>query len=316
MKTYSKDRSRRGRNRRGYEHTAYWYAYHNGWTHSEHSSCFAAYLDEHMYYGFGGRYSASNREAAGCPPFDTTFNPFLLGVCIAIDIGTAMRETVKTVIDPVKREQLKKELRRDLRIVRRPFYYARETERRRALALERRKVKRRTTTAPEPTPGALLEAWNARKESKEAMIRLGGMLHDLECYVDNCLRIEGGKVVGRNRGIRGWLAEKLPELYDKYKTLMRYKAMAIRLRQVTETKDPKPTETLLRETPRHEAVEELLKDFRISFSSLMEELEFRLDPKAVFEEKKEKRISRRRSSCISIPPRVRHATERRLPRQL
>ena len=58
------------------------------------------------------------------------------------------------------------------------------------------------------------------------------MLHDLECYVDNCLRFdESGDVVGRNGGIRGWIKENLPELSPKYKTLMRYKAMAIRLRQ-------------------------------------------------------------------------------------
>ena len=44
------------------------------------------------------------------------------------------------------------------------------------------------------------------------MVRLGGMLQDLECYVDNCLRFdESGEVVGRNGGIKGWLGEKLPE---------------------------------------------------------------------------------------------------------
>ena len=72
-----------------------------------------------------------------------------------------------------------------MRSLRRPFYYARETERRRRLAAERRKINRRYTTAPAPTPDALLAAWKARKDSREAMIRLGGMLHDLECYVDN-----------------------------------------------------------------------------------------------------------------------------------
>ena len=109
------------------------------------------------------------------------------------------------------------------------------------------------------TPEEMRTAWNARKESREAMIRLGGMLHDLECYVDNCLKFnESSEVVGRNGGIKGWLSEKLPELLPKYKTLMRYKAMAVRLRQVTDTRDPKPTAALLDETPRHDAVAAIL----------------------------------------------------------
>ena len=58
---------------------------------------------------------------------------------------------------------------------------------------------------------------------------------NLECYVDNCLRFDvAGNVVGRNGGIRGWIAENVPELLPKYKTLMRYKALAVRIRQATE----------------------------------------------------------------------------------
>ena len=50
------------------------------------------------------------------------------------------------------------------------------------------------------------------------MIRLGGMIHDLECYVDYYLKIdENGKVIGRNRGIRGWLRDNMPELSPKIK---------------------------------------------------------------------------------------------------
>ena len=92
------------------------------------------------------------------------------------------------------------------------------------------------------------------------MIILGGMLHDLECYVDNCLKFdEAGNVIGRNGGIRGWLADNLPELLPKYKTLMRYKSLAIRLRQATGTKDPKPTSKLLAK-PHHKAVTKILSD--------------------------------------------------------
>ena len=177
---------------------------------------------------------------------------------------------------------MKRELMRDLRIVRRPFYYAREKARRRELAAARRKLSRRTTTAPMPTPDTLLAAWNARKDSREAMIRLGGMLHDLECYVDNCLRFdESGDVVGRNGGIRGWLKENLPELSPKYNSLMRYKAMAIRLRQATGTKDPSPTAALLDETPRHAVVEEILSVPEPVFDRVFKKLDHILSPETV-----------------------------------
>ena len=209
--------------------------------------------------------------------------PAVIAATLTYDIGVAAAGLAKRLADPEERMLMAAELRRDLRILRRPLYYARETERRRRLSAERRKLRRRTTTAPMPTPEGLLALWNRRKESKEDMIRLGGMLQDLECYVDNCLRIdEDGKVVGRNGGIRGWLAENLPELSAHYKTLMRYKAMAIRLRQATGTKDPKPTSALLDETPRHEVADEILEDFRMTFSSLEEALAWRLDAELVF----------------------------------
>ena len=207
----------------------------------------------------------------------------LLSATLAYDIGMTMADGVRRLADPDERARMAADLRRELRILRRPFYYRRETERRRLLAAERRKLHRRRTDAPMPTPEALLDLWNRRKASKENMILLGGMLHDLECYVDNGLRIDAdGAVVGRNRGIRGWLAENLPELSAHYKTLMRYKAMAIRLRQATETRDPKPTAALLDETPRHEVVDEILEDFRMTFSYLEETLAWRLDAELVF----------------------------------
>ena len=116
------------------------------------------------------------------------------------------------------------------------------------------------------------------------MVRLGGMLQDLECFVDNSLRLDGdGNVVGRNGGIRGWLRERLPELLPKYKTLMRYKAMAVRLRQATGTFDPVPTDALLAPPPegRHEAVRAALAG-PPTFASIEEELRRRLDPERVF----------------------------------
>ena len=276
--------------RKTYEHSAYWYAYHYGWTYSEAKTYTGKYLDIHTYrprmreVAEGESYGDAWFERRNARTyFDSTFNPLLLGVCIAMDIGILMRDEVKKSTNPRERDRMKRELMRDLRAVRRPFYYAREKARRRELAAARRKISRRTTTAPMPTPAALLAAWNARKDSREAMVRLGGMLHDLECYVDNCLKFdERGDVVGRNGGIKEWLFENVPELSPKYKTLMRYKAMAMRLRQATNTKDPKPTVALLDETPRHEAVAAILADEKPVFSHVFAALEHMLSPETVF----------------------------------
>lgn len=124
-------------------------------------------------------------------------------------------------------------------------YYVRDNERRRRLAAERRKITRRTTTNPCPTPDEFLAAFERRGESVEAKVRFGGMVHDLECYVDNCLRYdENGDICGRNGGIRAWIANNLPQLNGKYKTIMRYKALAKRLRQAAEISDPVPTEAV------------------------------------------------------------------------
>ena len=278
--------------KRSYTHSAYWYAYHGGYTHSDAGTYTGRYLDLHTYRPrlrgdsngeFSSREWFARRNSSAS--FDSTFNPLLFGACLAADIGCAMRDTVRRICDPEERALMKAELRRNLRIVRRPFYYAREKKRRRELAAERRKILRRSTTAPMPTPRGLLAAWNVRKESKESMIRLGGMLHDLACYVDSSLRIDGnGDVVGRNGGIRGWLRENLPELAGKYKTLMRYKAMAIRLRQATQTMDPTPTAKLLKH-PQPEIVKALLKDVRTTFSSLEAGISFYISPATIFAEK-------------------------------
>ena len=273
-----------------YNHSAYWYAYHCGWTYSEAKTYAGRYLDIHSYRPrmrerpdgeFHGRDWFRWREAG--KELDSTFNPILLCACAMVDVGVAMRDEVLKFTDPLKRDKMKRELLRDLRRLRRPFYYARETERRRELAAARRKVTRRTTSAPMPTPDGILAAWNARKESREAMIRLGGMLHDLECYVDNCLRFsESGEVVGRNGGIKGWLSDSLPELLPKYKTLMRYKAMAVLLRQVTDTHDPKPTSALLEETPRNDIVGAILANTEPVFSRVFVALDHMLSPDVVF----------------------------------
>lgn len=265
---------------REYRHSAYWYAKRNGWSYSEGRTHVERFVD-----GVARDLRLGGGRVNGCLSCDPAGFVLGLSACLALDIGCAVRETARTLADPAGRDRVRRELLRDLRAVRRPLYYARETARRRALAAERRRVARRSTLAPEPTPEALLAAWGRRKGAKEDMVRLGGMLQDLACFVDSSLRFDGdGNVVGRNGGIRGWLRENLPELAGKYKTLMRYKAMAVRLRQATGTLDPQPTESLLAPPPeaRHEVVRAVLSDARASFASVEDVLGRWLDPERVF----------------------------------
>ena len=129
---------------------------------------------------------------------------------------------------------------------RRPRYYAAENERRRALAAERRRIRARSTVNACPTRESLLDAWNRRRDSHEAAIRFGSLLEDLECYLDNSLRRnEDGVIVGRNPGVKGWLCDNIPEIYEKYTTAMRYKAAAKKLKQVAELADPTPADVVL-----------------------------------------------------------------------
>jgi len=132
--------------------------------------------------------------------------------------------------------------------LRRPLYYERENARRRELAAERRKIRRRRTVNPCPTREQVLDAWMHVKDSHEATIRFGGMLEDLECYLDNSLRRNGnGAIVGRNPGIKGWLQENIPALALRYTTVMRYKAAAKKLRQIVGLADPVPAAAVLAE---------------------------------------------------------------------
>jgi len=132
--------------------------------------------------------------------------------------------------------------------LRRPLYYAREKARRDALAQGRRRTGGRRTTSPCPAREDILDAWVRRRESHEAAVRFGSMVHDLECYVDNSLLRDGsGAIVGRRGGVKAWLQENIPALHVRYTTVMRYKAMAKKLRQVTGLADPVPAAAVLAE---------------------------------------------------------------------
>ena len=128
----------------------------------------------------------------------------------------------------------------------RNIHYEAEKIRRREMAAERRRIARRTTTSPCPSKEALLEAWQHVRDSKESLVRFGSMMQDLECYVDNSLRFDrAGRIVGRNAGVKGWLAENVPEMAVHYTSVIRYKAAAKKLRQIVGLADPTPVAEVL-----------------------------------------------------------------------
>ena len=107
---------------------------------------------------------------------------------------------------------------------------------------------KRSTLNPCPTDDELREAFARAKESPADMICFGSLLEDLECHVDNsAIFDEEGNLVGRRGGIRRYLALNVPELSVRYKTVMRYKALAKRFRQALGVQDPVPAAMLLPE---------------------------------------------------------------------
>ena len=147
-----------------------------------------------------------------------------------------------------------------IRRLRRPTYYATERARRLELAEERRRIRRRSTTSPCPTPDMLRAAFGQARSSTVSMIRFGSMLEDLECFVDNSVvwSESEGRIVGRRGGIRQWLRENAPDLSERYKTVMKYKALAKKFRQAVGVSDPVPAAAVLPpETPEGNETEKM-----------------------------------------------------------
>ncbi len=125
-----------------------------------------------------------------------------------------------------------------------------------------------------------------------AAVRFGNLMHDLECYVDNSLLRDGnGAIVGRRGGVKAWLQVNIPALYVRYTTVMRYKAMAKKLRQVVGLADPEPAEAVLAE-PQAEVPDlavvraravwlAVVAGVRDSPTALMERLDALTDPERV-----------------------------------
>ena len=130
--------------------------------------------------------------------------------------------------------------------LRRPTYYEKERERRRKLAEARREIRRHHTLNPKPAFDAIRAALRVARGSPEDALRLGSLLEDLECFVDNTLIHDAqGQIVGRRGGIKRLLQREAPDLFAKYSTIMRYKAMAKRFRQACGSAEPVPPAALL-----------------------------------------------------------------------
>ncbi len=115
---------------------------------------------------------------------------------------------------------------------RRRLYYEAERTRRRALAADRRAIKIRRTANAKPSLCEIRAAYARAHDSPLAALRLGALLEDLECYVDNhAFADAAGRVRGRAGGIKRLLEAEAPDLFRHYKHVMSYKARAKRYRQ-------------------------------------------------------------------------------------
>ena len=106
-----------------------------------------------------------------------------------------------------------------------------------------------------PAPEAVYAQYEkARGRGRvEEKIRLGSMLLDAEASVDSSLRRdEYGTIVGRNPGLRGWIAKNCPALTKHYQTLLGYRRLAAALREDRGLGDPCPASLLLGEEPEAE----------------------------------------------------------------
>ncbi len=178
---------------------------------------------------------AKNLPKSGLPFVIEWPQPVIgLMVYLAVDIPYVI---IKTLV---------KRISQRVKEIRRQKYYAAENEKRRKLREERRKIRVRTTLGKCPTAKEFLDAWLESKKSLAAMLKFGGMVHDLACYVDSSLVFNPSrtKIIGRNGGIKSWIRENVPDLIPKYQTIMRYHIAAVKMRQFTAINDPIPTQMI------------------------------------------------------------------------
>ena len=106
-----------------------------------------------------------------------------------------------------------------------------------------------------PSPAAVREQYAAARGRGrvEEKIKLGSMLLDAEASVDSSLvRDEGGEIVGRKAGLKGWIADNCPGLLKHYGALLGYRRLAAAFREEHGLADPCPASLLLAEEPETE----------------------------------------------------------------
>ena len=108
-----------------------------------------------------------------------------------------------------------------------------------------------------PTPSDLAEPWAVSPRTLRDRLRLGSRLADLDPTLDHTISrttLPSGKTVFRARpgGMKGWLADR--RVGVPYSTVMRYKKLAQRLRQVLQLDDRLPLEWLIDGVPANQTL--------------------------------------------------------------
>ena len=107
------------------------------------------------------------------------------------------------------------------------------------------------------TPDELAADWTQAPRSVPTCLRLGSRLADLEPTLDSSLvykTLPNGRkhIIARNGGIKGWLRDHRVPV--RYNTVMRYKKLAQRLRQVLSLDERIPLEWLLSGLPADQSL--------------------------------------------------------------
>ena len=99
-----------------------------------------------------------------------------------------------------------------------------------------------------PTPNDIVAPWSASPRTLRDRLRIGSRLADLDPTLDHTISrttLPSGKTVFRARpgGMKGWLTDR--RVAVPYSTVMRYKKLAQRLRQLFSLDDRLPLEWLI-----------------------------------------------------------------------
>lgn len=118
-----------------------------------------------------------------------------------------------------------------------------------------------------PTPEELSADWNEHPRALATCLRIGSRLADLDPTLDRTFvrrTLPSGKTVikARKGGMKGWLSDH--RVHVTYSTVMRYKKLAQRLRQVLSLDDRIPLEWLLSGIP---SAQTLPSDLQVPFAT-------------------------------------------------